>query len=371
MTEIHEINHLCSLTGYGLLWKSLFDQTPNAGFQQSFEWLQQYWRHYGEGKKLRVLIVKSAGRNVGILPLCVVRRKHRLGTLRELTYPIDNWGTYFGPLGKSRTATLAAGLRHVAQTDRDWDTINLGWTSGNAGDHLRTEVAMQQVGFTPKRELQHHTSSIDFTPFADWNDYLAAIPKKQRHEFRRHERRVSKHGQVEFIRHRPDSQRAGDGDPRWDLYDECEHIARNSWQAQSSDGNTLCNREHVGFFRDTHAAAARLGMLDMAVLRLDGQPVAFMYAYQHQGRVAGLRMGYDANTPIGGVGNVLLGRFIADSIEQGDQHLDLGPGHEEYKPRVRTSTDAIYQLTHASRAAFHAQVVETTHWVRQRFFAPA
>ncbi len=116
MTRVTEIHCLEELAPYRLLWNALLPQTRGATFFQSFEWLETYWRHHGDRQRMRVLIVAADDRPIGILPLTVIRERTRLGTIRVLTYPLDGWGTFYGPIGPNPTATLWAGLRHLNAT---------------------------------------------------------------------------------------------------------------------------------------------------------------------------------------------------------------------------------------------------------------
>ncbi len=97
MTEVLEINCIDALEPYRPAWQTLLDQTAAGSFFQSLEWLEVYWRHFGEGQKLRVLIVAAAGRPAGILPLSVMPERTRLGPVRTLTYPLHNWGSFTAP----------------------------------------------------------------------------------------------------------------------------------------------------------------------------------------------------------------------------------------------------------------------------------
>ncbi|MCO6043291.1 GNAT family N-acetyltransferase [Aeoliella sp. ICT_H6.2] len=366
MAEVVEVNDLRSLSRYRLMWDSLLADTPNATFLHTFDWLENYWRHFGSGKRLRVLVVRAAGQGIGILPLCVVRRRHRLGSLRVLTYPLDDWGSFYGPIGPSPTATLLTALRHVASSPRDWDQLELPWIAHDSRDHGRTFNALRQVGLPPRVMPQGMTSLIDCAALGNWESYQANLSRKRRHELRRVSRRVTDWGEAEFVRHRPEPRRDGDGDPAWELYDQCEEVARQSWQNTSATGNTLSHPKLVSFFRDTHAAASRLGMVDLAVLRLSGRPVAFWYGYRCEGRVMGLRMGYCADAPVSGVGTALMSRLVEDSFRRGDQSFDLGPGNECYKSRLRTSVVNRHRVTHTPATAIGPQLIRASGWLRQR-----
>ena len=92
--------------------------TPDATFFKTFDWLDTYWRHFGHDQKLRVLIVYSAGEPLGILPLCVRAEPYRLSKVRVLTYPLDNWSTWFGPIGPNPASTMLAAMQHLRRTPR-------------------------------------------------------------------------------------------------------------------------------------------------------------------------------------------------------------------------------------------------------------
>lgn len=368
MADIVEINELKSLGSYRLVWDSLFADTPGATFLHTYDWFENYWRHFGSDQRMRVLVARAAGDVIGIVPLCVKRRVHRLGSYRVATYPLDDWSAFYSPIGKNQMATLLMAMRHLADSPRDWDEIELPGVATTI-DHGRSERALAQARLAPHCHPHCISSIIELESSGGWRRYLDNLPRKVRHELRRTLRRVEEWGDVEFIRHRPQARRAGDGDPRWDLYDTCEQIASASWQADSRDGNTLCHPQFAAFYRDSHAAAARLGMADMAVLKLAGRPVAFWIGFHYEGRVFGLRMGYRSDAPLGGVGTTLLARLIEDSFARGDRLLDLGPGDEKYKARLRTTIVPSYRLTHTPRTSWKPQLMRASHWLHDRLTA--
>ena len=146
MPSVEEINDIRDLAGYRLLWNSLLPQTGNATFFHSLDWLGVYWKHYGGNQKLRTLIVSAADRPIGIVPLVIRREQTRVGPVRTLTFPLHNWGTFYGPLGPNPTATLLAGLNHVRQTRRDWDLFDLRWVDKVGYDFGRTQRVMEFAG---------------------------------------------------------------------------------------------------------------------------------------------------------------------------------------------------------------------------------
>jgi CelD/BcsL family acetyltransferase involved in cellulose biosynthesis len=363
MVEVVEINDIEELAQYRLLWNSLLPATPHASFFLTYDWLVANWRHFGGDHKLRVLIPYAAGQPLGILPLCVRREKYRLSTVRVLTYPLDNWGTWYGPIGPNPAATLMAAIQHLRSTPRDWDMIELRWVPADGTVGGKTARSLRAAGMLTEKAEYQWTSIVEFP--STWREYLAGKSPSMRRQFRHSVHDLVESGRGEYIRHRPAPAAEGDGDPRWDLYEMCESVAKESWQSAVTHGNTLTHDRVRGFFRDAHEAAARLGMVDINLFRLDGRPVAFLYGYHYNGNVSALRTGFDASHS--GLGSALLLRSIEDSCQRGDRSIDFGTGEREHKRRVRTRTESTYRLTYTPIHSWRSQAVRLTRWTKGRW----
>jgi CelD/BcsL family acetyltransferase involved in cellulose biosynthesis len=365
MADVLEVNDLSELESYRLAWNSLLPQTPRASFFHTFDWLASYWKHFGNERRMRVLVIRAFGMPIGIVPLCVQRERYQVGNVRVLTYPLSDWGLWYGPIGPNQSASMFMALRHIRESRRDWDLVDLRWVPAQQSDRSATGRALRAAGWNPRQSVYQETSSIQMTDYT-WETYFASRSKKWRHETRRQIRGLQRTGKVTFHRHRPESLACGDGDPRWDLFEECLTVSRNSWQAQSRSGNTLCHEQVESFLRDSHALAAKLGMLDVALLRIDGRPAAFQYNYLCDGVISGLRMGYDRQLTQQGAGNVVLKYTLEDSFRRGDRSFELGVGDFPFKRRLRTDVETSYRFTCYPWLAWRAQGVRLTRWLKER-----
>ena len=364
MIHTREINDFEELTHYRMAWNALWPQTRNATFFQSFDWLETYWRHFGANQRLRVIMVFDGAHPVGIMPLVVRTESTRVGRLRMLTYPLHDWGTFYGPIGPGPSATMLLALRHVRETARDWDLLDLRWIDQDGCDYSRTPTAMRLAGFHPHRQAWNRAAVVDLQ--GTWDAYWQGQPKRWRRDVDRVTQRLAGQGDLRLVRYRPEGAACGDGDPRWDLYDACADLAQKSWQGESIDGTTLCHPSVAQYLRDAHAAAARIGNLDLNLLTLSGRPIAFAYNYCCHGRVCGLRKGFDPQFAHFRPGIVLQRMLIEDSFRRGDSHFDMGAGHLESKLAWQTGLVTSYRYTHFPLSVPRAQVLRLKRWLQSR-----
>jgi CelD/BcsL family acetyltransferase involved in cellulose biosynthesis len=364
MPNIKEINRIDELAEYRSAWQSLLSETVGATFFQSLDWLESYWTHFGERRKLRVLIVSGQHGPIGIVPLAVSREATKVGSIRVLTYPLHDWGSFYGPIGPDPANTLKAALAHVSRCRPDWDMMELRWGHPEDADAGRTERAMREAGLQAYKTVWNRTAMIDIE--GTWDEYLAGRSKKWQRNIRHWGRKLAEQGQVTHVRYRPKGKAFGEDDPRWDLYDSCEDISRKSWQGSSVTGTTLSHESVRPFLRDVHARAAKRGALDMNLLYVDGKPAAFAYNYHFEGSIYGLRAGYDARLSKAGLGNVLYARTIEDSFQRGDHTYDLGVGSLDVKKRFLNCIVPIFRYSHFRVASPVAQLLRTKRWLQHR-----
>ncbi len=335
MTTVREFNSEAELGQLRPAWAALLAETPGADFFHSLDWLEVYWKHYGDGQRLRILEISDDGRLLGILPLVVSSYRNRLGSFRVLTYPMDNWGSFYGPLGNDPAAVLYPGLRHVADTRRDWDFVELRWMRPTSRLGSAAASAMRAAGMPPTERAETQIALADLS--TSWDQYWSERTGGWRSNCRRNGKKLARRGKVEHVRYRPRGAEAGDGDPRWDLYEQCERIARRSWQGKSANGTTISHETVRRFLRDVHAAAAKAGCLDLNLLFVDGQAAAFNYNYVYRGYVSSLRLGFDPDFAAYGPGTVLTYHMLEDSFARGDRTFDFLPGSLQAKRPWQTT----------------------------------
>jgi hypothetical protein len=381
MARVLEINDIAQLAKYRTAWTSLLAKTPAASFFQSLEWLEIFWRYFGNEQRLRTLLVfddapqnNSPGNShgnsldapllgislLGIVPLVVVTESTKVGPIRTLTYPLHNWGSFYGPIGSMPKRVLTSALNHIRQTPRDWDILELRWQGANDTNPGDTQQAMWDAGFHALQTVWDRTAIVDCSE--SWESYWGSRKKSWLERYRSSERKIAKQGQISFVRHRPLGQASNDDSPRWDLYDACEEIARKSWQNAATDGTTLSHESIRAFLRDVHAVAASAGAVDMNLLLLNDKPTAFLYNYYYRNTVQGLRRGYDAEQSRAGVGNILMAYSLRDSFERGDHVYDMGVGALASKRHFLTRLAPIFRFSHFPPFAFRSQLLHAKRW---------
>ncbi len=366
MLHVIEIDNLDRLAEYRLVWRSLLLEMPTASFFQRYRWLETYWRYFGKNKHLRVLIAHSGDAPVGILPLELRVEPSRFGPVRVLTYPLDNWGTAFGPIGIQRTATLYAAMRHLRDRRCDWDVLDLRWVDPET-DRNRTPRTMAMNDLAPHAQPWMHGAVIDLD--GDWDAYLAGRTPKFRENLRRLRRRIEAAGEVVFERYRPQGGLDDGRNPRWDLFETCVEISARSKQARDTNNYVLSHPRIVEFLAELHEIAARDGCVDVNVLRLDGKPIAFTYNYFWDGIVFGLRMGFDPEYAGLGPGTVLRAMMIEDSFRRGDRQIDLGTGYLESKTPWATGRTTSYRYT-SFAPTLRGRLLRMQRWFADRFADP-
>ncbi len=352
MLKVAEINSIQELAALRTAWNALLEQTAQATFFQSLDWLETYWQFYGQDQRLRALVVESDGQPIGILPLTVATESSRVGPVRMLGYPLAGWGCFYGPIGPRPAETLQAGLWHIRRSPQDWDLLDLRWTDP---DQVDAPVALKRSGFEFESRVWHTAAQVELA--GGWDSYWANRTSRWRNNVRRSERKLLERGPLEHLRYRPRGAEFGESNPRWDLYDACVEIARRSWQGSSTTGTTLSHLAVRDYLRAAHASATKAGAVDLNLLMLDGRPVAFAYNYHFRGWVYGVRSGFDETAVQDGAGSVLMAKMIEDSCRRGDRLIDLGPEYLECKRYWITRLRPAHHYTHFRPLGWRAQAI--------------
>ena len=368
MERIFEICHVDQITEYQSSWRELLALTPHASFFQSAEWLAARWQHVADDESVFVVVTTDGNKPTGFVPLSIKCESTSCGPMRVLRFPIDGWASFYGPISALPEQTLVAALHYVWRSKKKFDLVDLTtipvaepsgqWRSVDSDSALTSiDLAGQECDEATR------VAMLDLTE--DWDSYWESrnAQKNRRRNVERCERRLHELGTIRYERYRPRGAAASDAEPRWDLYDACESIARSSWQDGLVDGNTM-HHDHVRpLLRAAHRAAVDAGAADINLLLLDERPIAFAYGYHFQGYVDLIRIGFAPDLAKLAPGNALWTRLIQDSFTRGDRVLDFGPTCLDYKRFWTTRIEPSYQIQQYASTP-RAQALRLARWMK-------
>ena len=316
--EIEWVDDLAEVPGD---WGSLAEAAGNVFGTP--EWLTLWWRHFGDGRPLRVYVVRERGRVAALLPLYLWRPRAPR-TLRFLGHgPSDVMGPICAP---SDRAHAAAGLERVLGEGR--------WHVLLAERLASTEVLPDDLR---AHELRREPSPV--LPFEgmSWDDFLASKSSNFRQQARRRERKLAEEHELRF--------RLSDDPERLDA--DIEVLFRlhaERW----GEGSDALRERRAAFHREFARLALERGWLRLWVLELDGRPAAAWYGLRFAGRELYYQAGRDPAFERQAVGFVLLVHTVREAMNDGMREYDFLRGGEGYKDRF-TDDETVVRTFAAGR----------------------
>jgi CelD/BcsL family acetyltransferase involved in cellulose biosynthesis len=206
------------------------------------------------------------------------------------------------------------------------------WISYNSITPTRLAEAARNRGWRAEIRQQDVCPVIKLA--GSWEDYLAGIEKKQRHEIRRKIRRIE--SEVEA---------------RWYVIDSAEGLAEGMaafidlHQRSTRDKEDFWSDDMIRFFNALAAELAEVGWFKLYFIEIDGVKAATMFCFDYNNEFLLYNSGYDperfANLS---PGNVLVAYTIQDAIRLGRTRYDFLRGDEIYKFRFGAQAEPVYDL---------------------------
>ena len=182
---------------------------------------------------------------------------------------------------------------------------------------------------------QVHLQPSPFIPLPkDYDEYLASIDKKQRHEIRRKLRNVE--------------QSLAEGD--WYIVENEDELHAETqafidMMAQDPNKSKFLTDEMVQHLHNTAKAAFEHGWLQLSFFTVDGEKAAGYMSFNFNNRLWLYNSGWEWEYRDYSPGWVLLAYLLEWSIENGIDEFDFMRGNETYKYKFGGVDRHIYRVT--------------------------
>jgi CelD/BcsL family acetyltransferase involved in cellulose biosynthesis len=310
---------------FGGEWRALLSRASMNKVFASPTWLRTWWQEFGAGCDLILLSVRRRGELVGVAPL--MRDGERLCFAGDTQ--VCDYMDLIAARGEEE-AVLSAVLRSLGE--EPWRELVL-WAVPEGSPTLDALKAV-----APPFGLQVGIEPEDVCPQlelpATWEEYLAGLGKKDRHELRRKLRKLSQGGEVvlEAIVE-PAALEAA--------LDDFLRLCRES----RSDKDAFMTDQMERFFRAIVAALAAEERIELLFLTLGGVRVAAVLCFRGDGEALLYNSGYDPNYAYLSVGLLSKALALRKAIEEGKGRFDFLRGRESYKYDLGARDVAVYRCT--------------------------
>jgi CelD/BcsL family acetyltransferase involved in cellulose biosynthesis len=308
-------------------WQALAAQTHRPLPFLEFWYQQTWWQTLGGGEwshessRLQLIIARQDGLLLGAAPLFYSEKADNPPALRFIgQIEVSDYLDFLCP--QSELQPFIAGLLDFIKTEpgllsRSLDLANFQDDSPSLP--LLSELC-EQKGVPYNSEVLQPSPYIPMKP--GWEEYLASISKKQRHEIRRKLRNADSHHENDWfivtVEH--------------DLQEEMQTF----FDMMRNDPSKVAflTPEMESFLSQIAARALEVGQLHLSFLIFDGKKAAAYLSFLSGHKLWVYNSAWNPDFGCCSPGWVLLAKVINWAIEQGLTEVDMMRGDEEYKYRI-------------------------------------
>jgi len=289
-------------TGLNLQWPSVF-VLPS--------WLQSWWQIFGAETEIMLRVVHRDRNITGIAPLM---RKGETAYFLGSTDVCDYMDFIAVPgMETEFFSELVDNLK-----ENGIKKLDLAHVRPDSTVLKFLQPVANGKGYTVL--VTPEEISLETNLPADWDEYLASLTGKQRHEVRRKLRRLYEAGQVDYHFSQDDESISGYIDTFLEMFTESRQ-----------DKADFLTERMDRFFRLLTENMSEAGLLKFGILKLDNKPVACIMCFDYNGCIYLYNSGYDPEYNYLSAGLLSKVMSIKDSIQQGKKRYDFLKGSEPYK----------------------------------------
>jgi CelD/BcsL family acetyltransferase involved in cellulose biosynthesis len=317
-------------------WQELFRRIACRTPFLSLEWMVSWWRHWGEGNRLFIVVVRQvSGRVVAIAPFYLRRSMYGPFGPRGLCFLAHKWvgsdhlNILVDPEHESFAIQTMLGFLEAQRAV--WDYIELADSEDASQTFTRLCDGLKALG------MVHRVTHSEICPYtalpSSFDEYLAGVGANLRYNFRRRRRALEREGAFKFtvLKNQAELQ---------EHFGELVRLHGLRFEHQLKYSSFLA--PHIqDFHADALKQMAASGMARLCLLQIGERVIGALYGFSAGRTFSFYQTGIDPAWQRLSVGLVMMGCAIEEAIRTGHDRYDFLRGDEAYK----------FQWAHDSRRA--------------------
>ncbi len=290
-------------------------------------WQKVWWNNFGHGNKLWIHSVREGDSVLGVAPLM-----ERAGVVTFVgDKDLSDYFDFLAIEGNEEDFYRAL-CSHLADSDIDWRCLDLPSLREDSPTLNYLPALAEERGL--KVQIERETT----TPVAQlpntWDEYVAGLRRKDRHELRRKLRRLEgTDGHHQY--------QCSNGDGLGDCMDDFFRLLRASKEEKAE----FLTPGRERFFVDIAEELSSRDQFKLYFLEVSGERVACCICLDYGGSYLLYNSGYDPGYSQLSVGLLNKAFSIRTAIEEGRRSFNFLKGNERYKYHLGGQDVSVYRLT--------------------------
>ena len=307
-----------ALEGLEEAYRALLADVPHATPFNRWDWCRSAMRHLvPEGREPVVLLAWAGRRLVGCLPM--TRGWEPLWgiparTLRLLGHPLADRMAL--PVAADMPGALGTMLDEIAASTRSGADVailsELPRFGGDADAARRWSAGRRPLDVRHVSRAPRLALSPDADPTAQGSNGL-------RKRLARARKRLEKAGELRFERHRPDANAVAP------LIEAIAAVEDASWKGEQGTGVFRAG-ERRAFFTEVSRTLAADGLIEIALLYLDGELAGYRYGFRVGATYYDYNFAHRSELDALSIGRVLLDEVVRSAPSAGIEVIDASRG---------------------------------------------
>ena len=301
-------------------WNSLLLRSTSGSVYLTHEWLASWWRSFAKAGDLLVILAKDEGRIIGAAPLMSLNGRFRGLPIRKVAFMGDaNWTVGDFIISENREKVIEEMVERLYH--EAWDLIDLQGIPDDSANLPVLEEKLKARGarFTVDPASVYPVLKTDMP----WEEYYGGRSVRFKKAIRNKLNRIGRAGDVTVRKYSSVEEVSG-------ALPVIFGIGLKGWK-HTIKGSIASTEENRAFYTALSEAMSAKGGLDIWVLRLNGEAIAFEYHLRYNNRIYGLTADFDESFRDLSPGSVLDFHIVEHLFRNERCEYDMGSGASFYK----------------------------------------
>jgi len=302
-------------------WSNFLERCDHTVFS-TWEWLSTWWKHFGNNRRLVLLLAKEGDDILGTAPLMYSVHSMfglRRGKIEFIGTPDSDYNDFIIAAGKE-VQCIDLFIDYLNSFSENWDCIDL------------TDIPENSGSLSYLKRISQNFKPVHKCPYLllpkSYDLFLKDLSRKTRSHLRKDLRRAEKNFKVEFADYSVVQSLVDGMKIFFELHQE-------RWESKGFSG-VFADQKICSFNLEIAKSFSQRGWLGLFLLFFSGNPVAALYGFKYRSKFYYYLPGFDPRYSRYGVGNLIVSHVIAKCIQEKLVEFDFLRGAENYKSRWNT-----------------------------------